>query len=62
MEVEGIWIWINNRQRLTFTDWGLNQPSDYQNHQDCLHLYAGADFHWHDLDCSMKAYFICEKP
>lgn len=62
MEVEGNWVWMKSRQPITFTDWGHNEPTNSGHHEDCLHLYTTLDFHWNDAQCSLKAYFICERP
>ncbi|KAJ8302218.1 hypothetical protein KUTeg_021205 [Tegillarca granosa] len=62
MEVEGEWRWMKSRQPFQFTAWAPGQPDDANKHEDCLHLYGVSGFKWNDYPCSIKGYFICEKP
>lgn len=61
IEVEGEYIWMKSKHPFNFTDWAARQP-DNQRHEDCVHLNGNYGFRWNDAPCSLKAYYICEKP
>ncbi|KAJ8312624.1 hypothetical protein KUTeg_009997 [Tegillarca granosa] len=61
IEVEGEYIWMKSKHPFDFTDWAARQP-DNQRHEDCVHLNGNYGFRWNDAPCSLKAYYICEKP
>ncbi|XP_028934045.1 macrophage mannose receptor 1 [Ornithorhynchus anatinus] len=58
--VDGIWLWSNNNP-VTFVNWNSKEPSNDNNHEDCVELYSSSGF-WNDLGCSSYKGYICKKP
>ncbi|XP_062614685.1 perlucin-like [Saccostrea cucullata] len=60
--VENEWLWMSTQKEAQFTNWGLFQPDNAQNMEDCADI---ASFFphgvWNDEDCDAKLHFICEK-
>ena len=44
--------------RYTISDWGPGEPSNGPG-EDCAAFYAGFDFRWKNIDCSLPSYYIC---
>ncbi|XP_066446161.1 hepatic lectin-like [Eleutherodactylus coqui] len=61
MDEEGTWTWIDGTNYETsYKHWKTGQPNDWQDSEDCAHLWTSADWNDHDCDAS-DAYGICEK-
>ena len=62
-EPSGGFEWLNGGNS-GFTRWDSGQPDDWQDNEDCVHIYP--DGYWNDLNCSSNnwygttIYFICE--
>ncbi|KAI8509767.1 carbohydrate binding [Branchiostoma belcheri] len=59
---EGLFEWVDGTPLGAFQSWGLNQPDDYENSEDCV-VYWGFGGHrtnWNDAPCSRELRFICE--
>ena len=62
--VEGHFVWLPSGQPVVFSDWGDDQPDDYDNDadgQDCMVYFYGAKA-WHDVRCDRDYIdgLICE--
>ena len=59
---EGSFVWVNG---LIVTNdvmhWGLGQPDDYNNNEDCAHAGGGGKILANDRPCSHSLLAICEK-
>ena len=54
---EGTYVWTDGTQT-DFTDWGDNQPDNYANVENCIHIRD--DTKWNDIRCDRKMNFICK--
>lgn len=59
--IEGTWIWASTDQIFKYTDWYPGQPNNYENNEDCLHMYASFNMKWNDFSCTRLSGFICER-
>ncbi|XP_052083568.1 perlucin-like [Mytilus californianus] len=59
--IEGTWIWASTDKVFTYTDWYPGQPNNYNNNEDCLHMYASFNMKWNDFSCAGLNGFVCEK-
>lgn len=64
---ESYWKWIDGTPLVRYENWGYRQPNDHNNNEDCVAiriLKLDSDYYgkWHDLPCSYKEKYICEKP
>jgi len=63
-EPAGAWEWVDGSSS-TYTHWDSGQPDDWNNYEDCGHMY-GDNGLWNDLGCDLSewygsyVYFICE--
>lgn len=60
--VEGEWIWITSQAKFSYDDWADDFPDDYEDNEDCAHLWSGVNYSWNDSHCDERMNFICEKP
>ncbi|XP_048775089.2 galactose-specific lectin nattectin-like [Ostrea edulis] len=58
---EGEWLWMSSQSTPVYKDWSPGQPNNYQQNENCAHLYKPFSFHWNDFPCAAKQSFICEK-
>lgn len=62
---EGTFTWTSSNKRLTYADWGPNEPNNKDGNENCMELFhnskwKGGIWMWNDNICEFKAYFICE--
>ena len=55
---EGTWIWESSKTALTYSNWFANEPNNERNNENCLHLWAYAN--WNDLNCDATFSVLCE--
>ncbi|KAK5984279.1 hypothetical protein GCK32_014099 [Trichostrongylus colubriformis] len=54
------WKWVDDSVP-TYTKWALNQPDNYRNNENCVHMFLkNADRHWNDHPCNFKSFFVCQ--
>lgn len=59
MDDEGTWIWVDGT-RLSYQGWKSGEPNDYEENEDCAHLWTFGE--WNDAPCDDdNAYGICQK-
>ncbi|XP_069825317.1 C-type lectin lectoxin-Phi1-like isoform X2 [Dendropsophus ebraccatus] len=56
-EATNVWKWLDGTQA-TFTNWGVNQPDNYLNRENCGETKSGP---WNDRHCPEKLFYICKK-
>ena len=62
-EPYGGWTWANGSS--SYTNWSNNQPDDYYQNEDCVHIYGNSGM-WNDLNCELDnwygsaIYYVCE--
>ncbi|XP_066445591.1 hepatic lectin-like [Eleutherodactylus coqui] len=61
MDEEGTWTWVDgSNYETSYKRWSDDQPDDWQDGEDCVHLRAFGE--WNDISCDYEgAYGICEK-
>ncbi|XP_066446157.1 lactose-binding lectin l-2-like [Eleutherodactylus coqui] len=61
MDEEGTWTWVDgSNYETSYKRWGNEQPDDWEDAEDCVHLRAFGE--WNDISCDYEgAYGICEK-
>ncbi|KAF4527285.1 hypothetical protein B566_EDAN016073 [Ephemera danica] len=65
LENEGTFIWRSTGQRVTFSDWEIGEPGNYDNVEHCVFIGNWGQKTipmWHDITCLKKFFFVCEKP
>jgi len=63
-DTEDQWEWVDGRSAAS-PNWAENQPDDYQENEDCAHMYILPDRpdlmgQWNDGNCETALPFICE--
>ncbi|XP_060565777.1 perlucin-like isoform X2 [Ruditapes philippinarum] len=58
---EGLFKWVDDNSRATFTDWYPSQPDNGGNREDCVHFKAIGNIQWNDRECYSTEKSICEK-
>ncbi|XP_033753146.1 perlucin-like protein [Pecten maximus] len=63
IRTERRWVWnpYNILVNRDCVDWDRGQPDNYHGNQDCMLLWARADFRWDDQSCASAKNYICEK-
>ncbi|XP_060068000.1 perlucin-like [Ylistrum balloti] len=59
LEVENVWRWTSNGDKLAFTDWGGNDPNAGTS-ANCLVLWRDFSYQWADEGCRRIYNFLCE--
>jgi hypothetical protein len=54
--MQGAWVWTDG-SAWDYTNWGINEPNDYLDGEDCLHI---RELDWNDYDCTLALPFICK--
>ena len=63
-EPDSGWTWSNGLSS-SYTNWSSNQPDDYYQNEDCVHIYGSSGM-WNDLNCELDnwygsaIYYVCE--
>lgn len=57
---ESEFIWSKSGNRITFTQWSPDEPSDNDGNEDCMEMFAVTG-KWNDRKCDYNTIFICEK-
>jgi collectin sub-family protein 10 len=57
---EGVWYWASTMESFGFTNWGIGEPNNQGEIEDCVELYL-LDYVWNDKICNTHNHFICEK-
>lgn len=57
---EGIWYWASTMENFGYTNWGIGEPNNQGEVEDCVEFYL-LDFVWNDDHCNTLNHFICEK-
>jgi C-type mannose receptor len=60
-DTEGLFKWVDDNSRATFTDWYQSQPDNGGNIEDCVHFKAIWNMQWNDRGCLSTEKSICEK-
>ncbi|XP_060578966.1 perlucin-like [Ruditapes philippinarum] len=60
-DTEGVFKWVDDNSRASFTDWQSSQPDNGSGTEDCAHFYANFNYKWNDDQCYNSAKSICEK-
>lgn len=55
------YIWIENGQPFTYTNWKLNNPDFSLNNEYCIQIVVDENIVWNDNVCENKYGLICEK-
>lgn len=50
--------WIDCSSPTGFTNWGPEQPDNYNDKEDCTLITS--DWYWNDWDCDDKVTYLCE--
>jgi hypothetical protein len=58
---EGDFKWIDDRSTPTFENWAPNQPDNFMNIEDCVHLITSRNYEWNDRRCIDRLKFVCEQ-
>ncbi|XP_060068001.1 C-type mannose receptor 2-like [Ylistrum balloti] len=59
LEIENVWRWTSNGDKLDFTDWGSSQPNQGTT-ANCLVLWRDFSYQWADEGCRRIYNFLCE--
>ncbi|XP_060565778.1 perlucin-like protein [Ruditapes philippinarum] len=59
-DTEGVFKWVDDNSKASFTDWDGGQPDDYGSREDCAQFYADYDLKWNDGRCFAILQSICE--
>ncbi|XP_051986580.1 C-type mannose receptor 2-like isoform X1 [Xyrauchen texanus] len=51
------WRWSNVQKNFTYTNWGNQQPDNYQGREPCTYMYSSGA--WQDEPCTLYLYFLC---
>ncbi|XP_076467041.1 low affinity immunoglobulin epsilon Fc receptor-like [Babylonia areolata] len=57
--VEGDFVWTSAGLSAEYTNWGPNEPDNYNTGQDCG-VIAGSSGQWDDLECTGGLPVVCE--
>ena len=59
--IEGSFAWSDSTQ-FSYSNWGNNQPNDYNNGQDCVELRTDFSDQWNDQACDYQtSTFVCNQ-
>ncbi|XP_071150269.1 perlucin-like protein [Mytilus edulis] len=61
IEKEGDWIWSTSQTDITFNDWHVGQPDNWNDQEHCLLMTLEFNLEWADRSCTDINRFICEK-
>ena len=53
---EGTWVWSPSGTPLSYANWGVLEPNNAGNGEDCLN---GPEL-WNDLPCTAKQKYVCQ--
>ncbi|XP_060551451.1 perlucin-like protein [Ruditapes philippinarum] len=59
-ETEGVFKWVDDNSRASFTDWWPGQP-DNSGKEHCAHIVLRLNMEWNDRKCGDHTNYICEK-
>ncbi len=57
--VEGAFVWVFDDSAPAFTAWGMGEPNDALDGEDCTQLAVAAGT-WNDIACTTASAFVCE--
>ena len=63
--IEGLWVWADSGQTVSWTDWGNTEPNG-GTMENCMILnrdpegYKTKEYKWNDVKCSGRFYSICQ--
>jgi hypothetical protein len=64
MFAEGRWVWIETLRSISFNNWftvsGGREPHGGVR-ENCMVWLHHHGFYWHDLSCSSKRKFVCQR-
>ena len=55
---EGQWMWHQNGDQFTYTNWVPGQPDNIEGREDCLMYWK--EIKWNDDPCNRQHSYICE--
>ncbi|XP_045160092.2 perlucin-like protein [Mercenaria mercenaria] len=59
---EGIWVWYDNNEVATFTNWhNITSEPNGGKAQNCVYIAEGHGYEWIDAPCGWKRKPLCEK-
>ncbi|VDI53177.1 Hypothetical predicted protein [Mytilus galloprovincialis] len=61
IEKEGDWIWSTSQTNITFNDWHVGEPDNWNDQHHCLLMTLRFNLEWADRSCGDINRFICEK-
>jgi len=60
ISTEGNYVWSDGCS-MSYKKWAPNQPDNWNNNEDCLHLVKQQGGKWNDILCSVRMRFVCKK-
>lgn len=61
MAEEGRFVWPLTGKTFDFANWNVGNPDNYNDKEDCVHIWERTDYEWNDTQCMNKMGFICEE-
>ncbi|KAM5148063.1 L-selectin [Mantella aurantiaca] len=63
-KINGVWTWVGTNKTLTkeAENWGVNEPNNKKNNEDCVEIYIGRKLDsgkWNDDSCKKKKRALC---
>ncbi|XP_028135149.2 L-selectin-like [Diabrotica virgifera virgifera] len=60
----GKWMWLATGKEVKYFNWGFGEPLFVPNFENCIVVRLGKEHGvtWHDLNCLLPGYAICEYP
>lgn len=58
--MEGKFVWANNNEALSFTNWAPNQPNNETGEKDCVDINQ-SNSNWVVSSCNDNDAFFCEQ-
>ena len=53
--------WETETSRSDYVNWISNQPDNYLENENCVHMKHEAKGQWNDCECDKEFYAVCEK-
>ncbi|XP_008411229.1 galactose-specific lectin nattectin-like [Poecilia reticulata] len=55
---EGTWLWSRGT-KFDFTQWGPEEPNDFEGNEDCMEINREGEDYVNDIRCDRENSFIC---
>ncbi|KAI4891319.1 hypothetical protein NFI96_033520 [Prochilodus magdalenae] len=56
-----VWLWSDG-SKFSFNAWHTGEPSNGGRREKCVEMNFGDEVLWNDARCSIKLFFVCQRP